>query len=110
MNCLLSACASLPFWSLKPPDAGIAEGRTEEDAGEGAEAGEAEAAPPEPVKPPVAPVAAIRAKASAVVVQVMEVPAVLTRGRAAHIREPAQGLDTNFPPTHWAKAAPTQAF
>lgn len=54
----------------------------------------------QPVNPPVAPVAAMRAIASAGVVQVIEVPAELTRGRAAHAREGAQGSVTNFPPTH----------
>jgi len=41
---------------------------------------------------------------------VTEVPALLTNGSAAHCRVAAQGKVTNFPPAHWAKAVPTQAF
>jgi hypothetical protein len=66
--------------------------------------------PSDPVMPPVAPVAAMRAAASALVVQVTEVPAELTRGRAAQINELAQGVVANLPFTHCAKLEPTQAF
>lgn len=48
------------------------------------EAGAEAALDPDPVIPPVAPVAAIRALASACVVQVILVPALLTRGSAKH--------------------------
>lgn len=48
------------------------------------EAGAELAPDPEPVIPPFAPVAAIRALASACVVQVILVPALLTRGNAKH--------------------------
>jgi hypothetical protein len=47
-----------------------------------------------------APVAAMRASRSAAVVQVMLVPALLTRGRAAQVVPPAHWVKTNFPPTH----------
>lgn len=68
-------------------------------------------ADPLPVNPPVAPVAAMRASASAVVVQVIEVPAELTKGRAAQVRGAApQEVVTNLPPTHCANWVPTQAF
>jgi len=68
-------------------------------AGEAAAAGAA-AADPSPVRPPVAPVAAILESASAVVVQVMEVPALLTRGRAAQTSPPAHWVTTKEPATH----------
>lgn len=70
---------------------------------------EVEEVDPEPVNPPVAPVAAILASASAVVVHVMEVPALLTKGKAAQVVPPAQAVVTNAPFTHCAKAPPTQA-
>lgn len=73
------------------------------------EAGAAGVLLPEPVTPPVAPEAAIRAAASASVVHAMEVPALLTRGRAAQVSDAPQLVTTNFPPTHWAKPEPTQA-
>lgn len=66
--------------------------------------------PLEPVMPPVAPVAAIRAAASAWVVQVIEVPGELTRGRAAQVNEALQEVVTNFPFTHCAKLEPIQAL
>ena len=46
---------------------------------------------------------AILASRSAAVVQVTLVPALFTRGSAAHIVPPAQGVATNAPPTHCAK-------
>jgi len=64
----------------------------------GAEADEA--VDPSPVKPPVAPVAAIRASASLWVAQVIEVPALLTKGRAAHVVPPAHEVVTKAPLTH----------
>ena len=64
----------------------------------------------QPVSPPLAPVAWMRASASAEVVQVIEVPGELTRGRAAQTRPPLQPVLTNLPPTHWAKPPLTQAF
>lgn len=65
---------------------------------------------PRPAIPPVAPVASIRLAASAEVVQVIEVPALFTRGSAAHVRVAPQGVRTNFPLTHCAKAELMQAF
>jgi hypothetical protein len=62
-----------------------------------------------PVRPPVAPVAWMREMASDSVVQVITVPDLLTRGRAAQMVPVAQGLLTNLPPTHWAKPFWTQA-
>jgi len=59
-----------------------------------------EAVDPSPVKPPVAPVAAIRASASLWVAQVIEVPALLTKGRAAHVVPPAHEVVTKAPLTH----------
>jgi len=56
-----------------------------------------------------APVAAIRAAASAGVVQVTEVPALFTRGKAKHCVPPAHWVMTNLPLTHWAKPPLTQA-
>ena len=53
-----------------------------------------------PVIPPLAPVAWMRASASAGVVQVIEVPGLLTRGRAAQVREAPQPTLANLPPTH----------
>jgi len=58
-------------------------------AAAGAAGAEAAVVEPSPVKPPVAPVAAILESASAVVVQVMEVPGLLTRGSAAQTSPPA---------------------
>jgi len=63
-----------------------------------------------PVIPPCAPVAWIRAAASACVVQVMDVPGLLTRGRAAQINELLQGMVTNLPLAHCAKLESMQAF
>jgi len=60
--------------------------------------------------PPFAPVAAMRAVASELVVQVTEVPGLLTRGRAKHAVPPAQDSDENLPLTHCAKSDPTQAL
>lgn len=54
--------------------------------------------------------AAIRAIASAWVVQVMEVPLLLTSGSPAQINPPAHPVTTNFSPTHCAKPPLTQAF
>jgi len=54
----------------------------------------------DPVRPPVAPVLPIRVMASAVVVQVMEVPGEFTRGKAAQTKVAAHGVLTNLPPTH----------
>jgi hypothetical protein len=65
---------------------------------------------PYPVIPPCAPVAAMRAWASDVVVQVIDVPGELTRGRAAQVRPDPQGVVTYLPLTHWAKAPPTHAL
>ena len=67
---------------------------------------------PDPVRPPVAPVAAILWTASASVTQVMLVPALLTRGRAAQVTplDAPQSSRTKEPPTHCAKELPTQAF
>jgi len=55
---------------------------------------------PEPVRPPVAPVLAIREMASSLVVHVIEVPALFTRGKAAQTKVAEHGVLTNFPPTH----------
>ena len=52
----------------------------------------------------------MRAAASACVVQVMDVPGLLTSGRAAQINVALQGAVTNFPFTHCAKLVPTQAL
>jgi len=60
--------------------------------------------------PPVAPEAAMRAAASSSVVQAIDVPGELTRGRAAHVREPLHWVMTNFPLTHCAKPFPMQAW
>jgi len=46
--------------------------------------------------PPFAPVAAMREVASELVVQVTEVPGLLTRGRAKHDVPPAQDSVKNF--------------
>lgn len=54
----------------------------------------------DPVRPPVAPAASIRATASAWVSHAMEVPALLTSGRAAQMVPPAHCVTANFPPTH----------
>jgi len=59
--------------------------------------------------PPVAPVAAMRAVASELVVQVTDVPGLLTRGRAKHDVPPAHASVENLPSTHCAKSDPTQA-
>jgi len=59
--------------------------------------------------PPFAPVAAMREVASELVVQVTEVPGLLTRGRAKHDVPPAQDSVKNLPLTHCANLEPTQA-
>jgi hypothetical protein len=94
-----AAAAGLEAGAGAPEAAGLEAGAPEA----------AEAEPLAPVMPPVAPVAAIRASASAVVVQVMEVPALLTNGRAVQVVPPAQAVVTKAPLTHWANAPPTQA-
>jgi len=53
-----------------------------------------------PVIPPVAPVAWMRLRASASVVQAMDVPGELTRGRAAQVKVAAHLVMTNLPLTH----------
>lgn len=53
--------------------------------------------------------ALILARASDSVVQVMDVPGLLTRGSAAQIVEAAHSVMTNFPPEHCAKPLLTQA-
>lgn len=55
---------------------------------------------PLPVIPPLAPVAAMRAAASASVSHVMEVPCLLTRGRAKHCDPPEQPVTDHDPATH----------
>ena len=65
---------------------------------------------PEPVNPPVAPVAAIRASACESVVQVIDVPAELTRGSAAQVSVAPQDSSTNEPDTHCANEPCTHAF
>lgn len=55
---------------------------------------------PLPVIPPLAPVAAMRAAASASVSHVMDVPCLLTRGRAKHCDPPEQPVTDHDPPTH----------
>jgi len=84
---------------LDVEEAGAAEVATVAEAAAELEAGAAPEAEL-PVRPPVAPVAAIRASASAVVVQAMEVPALLTKGRAAHVVPPEQVVVTKAPLTH----------
>lgn len=64
---------------------------------------------PLPVTPPETPVAAMRAAASASVVQVTDVPALLTRGRAKQLRVDAQLWSVNAPLTHCANSPPTHA-
>ena len=68
----------------------------------------AEVTLPSPVSPPVAPVAAILAIASLRLSQAIEVPALLTSGRATHCVPAAQGVVTQLPPTHCAKSIPRQ--
>lgn len=64
---------------------------------------------PLPVTPPETPVAAMRAAASASVVQVMEVPALLTRGSAKQLRVEPQLWSTYAPLTHCANSPLTHA-
>ncbi len=52
----------------------------------------------------------MRVSASAVVSQVIEVPAELTSGSATHCKDAAQGVTANLPPTHCAKPPLTHAF
>jgi len=54
----------------------------------------------QPVRPPVAPVALILANASDLVVHAIEVPGLLTSGRAAQMVTGPHGVPTNLPPTH----------
>ena len=63
---------------------------------------------PVPVNPPVAPEAAILAMASLSVSHAIEVPALLTNGRATHCVPAAQAVVTQLPPTHCAKLVPRQ--
>jgi len=51
----------------------------------------------------------MRASRSDAVVQVIEVPAELTKGRAAQISPEAHATVTNLPPAHCANLEPTQA-
>ena len=122
-NCAFSFCAACPFdkaneevedeaaaaWLVEAAAVDV-ETAAESVAEVSEPALEAAAVDPSPVIPPVAPVAAIRASASAVVVQVMLVPAELTKGNAAQIVPPAHWVVSNFPPTHCANAPLTQAF
>ena len=52
----------------------------------------------------------MRVSASAVVSQVIDVPAELTSGSATHCKDAAQGVSANFPPAHCAKLPLTHAF
>lgn len=65
---------------------------------------------PLPVTPPETPVAAMRAAASASVVQVTEVPALLTRGRAKQLRPEPQLWSVYAPLTHCANCPWTHAL
>jgi len=64
---------------------------------------------PSPVTPPVAPVLAMRLAASDWVVQVMEVPALLTSGSAKQLRLEPQLCMTYEPLTHCANWPPMHA-
>lgn len=60
-----------------------------------------------PVKLASAPAACIRAIASTSVSHAIEVPGLLTSGRATQIVPDAHGVTSHFPPTHCAKSEPT---
>ena len=139
-NCAFCCCAFWPFESRKlllelldaEDDAAEAEATAEVAtatavfavgvAASEAEASEADAEAedeepvelvelsPLPVTPPETPVAAMRAAASASVVQVTEVPALLTRGRAKQLRPDPQLWSVYAPLTHCANSPWTHAF